>query len=159
MRYAEIKYNDIVDGEGVCVSLWVQGCPHRCKGCHNPEQWDFEGGQPLPNDIKSQLIQAISKNNVKRNFSLLGGEPLCEENYNDVFMITKSIRSAYPDIKIFCWTGYTLEELRQKYENINEFLDLIDVLIDGRYEEGLRDITLYLRGSSNQRVLKKGIDF
>lgn len=113
MRIAGLYTNDFTNGYGVCVSLFVQGCPHHCPGCHNPQTWSFSGGEELPLDIRGQIIKAISANNIIRNFSILGGEPLCPENLEEVDNIITGIRCAYPDIKIFVWTGYTLEELQQ----------------------------------------------
>lgn len=156
MKYAGIIENDVVNGQGVCVSFWTQGCPHKCPGCHNPETWSFDGGLPLPNDIKGQIIKAISANGITRNFSILGGEPLCEQNLTLTQEIVSAVRMAYPQIKIYLWTGYLLEDLTECQKSI---LDKIDVLIDGPYIEENRDITLALRGSSNQRVLYKEIDF
>ena len=159
-RYAGLIPNDFANGEGVCVSFWTQGCPHHCPDCQNPETWDFYGGKELPVDIKGQIIKAIYANNVLRNFSILGGEPLCKENVKMVDTIIKDIRIAYPQIKIFLWTGYTLEELKkQNNEYINNILSHIDVLIDGRFIKNKKDLTLKLRGSKNQRILYKNIDF
>ena len=159
-RYAGLITNDFANGEGVCVSLWVQGCPHRCHGCHNPETWNFEGGVPLPSNIKGQIIKAICANGIIRNFSVLGGEPFCEENIESVEDIISNVRIAFPDIKIFVWTGYTLEELLEKnIPAITSILSYIDVLVDGRFIEEERDLTLKLRGSKNQRILYKGTDF
>ena len=159
-RYAGLITNDFVNGTGVCVSFWTQGCPHRCPGCHNPETWDFEGGKELPTDIKGQIIKAICANGIIGNFSILGGEPLCPQNLEEVDNIITSVRTAFPHIKIFIWTGYTLEEL-QKIKNFHiiNILSQIDVLIDGLYKEDEKDITLELRGSKNQRILYRGIDF
>ena len=159
-RYAGLMTNDFANGTGVCVSFWTQGCPHHCKGCQNPETWDFEGGLELPTDIRGQIIKAICANGITRNFSVLGGEPLCSQNIEEVDQIITSVRAAFPQIKIFVWTGYTLEELqKEKNEHIINILSKIDVLIDGKYEEEQRDITLELRGSKNQRILQRGIDF
>lgn len=157
MKYATIMENDYTNGENICVSFWVQGCPHRCEGCHNPAQWNFEGGKELPNDYKGQVIKAISANGITRNFSVLGGEPLCEENIKLTLDIITAVRVAYPHIKIFLWTGYTLEEL--KHPLIKDILSKIDVLIDGPYIQSQRDVTLKLRGSTNQRILYKNVDF
>lgn len=156
MRYAGLETNDIINGEGVCVSFWTQGCPHKCVGCHNPETWDYGEGLELPNDIRGRIIKAISANGLTRNFSVLGGEPLCKNNLALTLDIVSAVRIAYPGIKIFLWTGYTKEELDLEQ---TEVLKYIDVLIDGPFIQELRDTTLKLRGSSNQRVLKKGIDF
>lgn len=161
MKYAGLKANDIVDGIGVCVSVWVQGCPIHCKGCHNPETWDFNGGIEIQSDkLIDEIIELISKNGVKRNLSILGGEPLAYENLSFVYNLINRVRVAYPDITIYLWTGQTLEDLQQEFNPfINEILTSIDVLIDGPYVEELRDISLPLRGSSNQRVLYKNKDF
>lgn len=161
MRYAGLKLNDTVDCEtGICVSLWTQGCPHHCVGCHNPQTWDYEGGMEVPLDLRGQIIKAISDHNVNRSFSVLGGEPLCYQNKEFVDEIITAVRVAYPNIKIYVWTGYTLEELQSlKDENINNILKQIDVLIDGRFNIEKRDIRNRLYGSTNQRVLRKGIDF
>ena len=159
-KYAGLIANDFANGTGTCVSFWTQGCPHHCAGCQNPETWDFEGGKELPTDIKGQIIKAICANNIVRNFSVLGGEPLCEENIDKVNEIVTAVRAAFPQIKIFLWTGYTLEELKNKdNEKINNILSQIDVLIDGPFIKKERDITLNLRGSRNQRILYKKIDF
>ena len=155
MRLAGLKINDCVDGEGITVSLWTQGCPHRCKGCHNSDTWDFNGGyEDNTNEIKGKIVKAISENNIMRNFSVLGGEPLCEQNVEEIMHIVTAVRTAYPAIKIFLWTGYTYEELLEKNNcYINQILTMIDILIDGRFVQEERDLTLYLRGSRNQRVI------
>ena len=160
MKYYGYIPNDFINGENISVSLWTAGCPHRCKGCHNSEMWDYENGYEVPIDIKGQLIKAISANGLVRNFSILGGEPLSEKNRDFILTIVQAIRTAYPSIKIFLWTGYTIEELKNMEDKkINSILENIDVLIDGKYDESLRDVTLELRGSSNQRILKRNIDF
>ena len=159
-RYAGLIKNDFANGTGTCVSFWTQGCPHRCPGCQNPETWNFNGGKEVPTDIRGQIIKAICANNITRNFSVLGGEPLCKENLEEVDKIITSVRTAFPQIKIFVWTGYLLEDLKKKHDNkINHILSQIDVLIDGPYIDAERDITLELRGSKNQRILYQGLDF
>ena len=160
MKYAGIIYDDFVNGENVCVSLWMQGCHFHCKGCHNQQTWDFNGGYEMPENFESDILKAISKNGIQRNFSLLGGEPLCPENRAFVCNLIKKVRETYPTIKIFVWTGYELEELRAENDKaINEILENIDVLITGRFILEQRDITLPLRGSRNQKILYKGEDF
>ena len=155
MRLAGLKLNDCIDGEGISVSLWTQGCPHHCKGCHNPETWSFEGGyEDETNEIRGQIVKALRANNIQRNFSILGGEPLCEQNIEDVFTILTCVRMAYPHIKIFLWTGYTYEYLLSlNNKTINGILSKVDVLVDGLFIEEQRDISLHLRGSRNQRVI------
>ena len=159
-RYAGLITNDFANGIGTCVSFWTQGCPHHCLGCQNPETWDFNGGMEVPTDMRGQIIKAICANGIIRNFSILGGEPLCDENLDEVDKIITGVRTAYPHIKIFLWTGYTLEELLKKRDKkISNILSQIDVLIDGPFIQEKRNITLELRGSENQRILYRGIDF
>lgn len=157
MRIASIIENDVVNGEGVCVSLWVQGCPHSCPGCHNPETWDFDGGYEMDiQTLTAKLIYLIDKNGIQRNFSILGGEPLAPCHVQDIIKIICSIKELFPRIKIFLWTGYTIEELVEQHNpHINYILSNIDVLIEGRYIKEQRDLTLKLRGSRNQRILTK----
>lgn len=158
MKIATLNKNDFINGEGVSVSLWMQGCPHHCKGCHNPEQWNFDGGNEIDiNKLLQEIFAAIDANGIQRNFSILGGEPLAPQNVEDTYYILKQVKQKFPSIKTFVWTGYVLEELKTMYQE--HILDDIDVLIDGRFELDKRDITLKLRGSSNQRILLKGTDF
>lgn len=154
MRYAKIMPNDIVDGEGICVSFWTQGCPHRCVGCHNPETWDFNGGiEEEPSILINKILTLLRKNNVKRNLSILGREPLCPQNIDFIFELCQQVKEKYPDTKIFLWTGYYKEKLKQEIQNKIE--KYIDILIDGPFILEQRDLTLKLRGSRNQRILTK----
>ena len=157
MKYAAIKENDIVDGEGICVSFWTQGCPFRCKGCHNPETWSFDGGiEEDENTLLNKILYLIDKNNVQRNLSILGGEPLCKQNREFVAKLVIATKRRFPNIKIFLWTGYKIEFLKNINDsNIKIILKNIDTLIDGPLDEEQRDISLKLRGSKNQRVLDK----
>ncbi len=158
MRVANLNKNDTVNGEGICVSLWVQGCPHHCKGCHNPDQWDFNGGEYVNNwHLIDKIAEAITANGIQRNFSILGGEPLAPQNINDTYQILWHIKEKFPSIKTFVWTGYTLKQLQEMYKDT--LLENIDVLIDGPFIESQRDITLKLRGSKNQRILYRGVDY
>ena len=156
MRYAGIIENDVVNGEGICVSFFTQGCPHRCEGCFNPETWDYEGGHELPENIEDILYNKISANGIRRNFSILGGEPLCPENQELVDRLTRFVRARFPQLKIFIWTGYTMEELKQINNSVLEkILDRTDVLITGRFILAEKDLTLPLRGSYNQQIWRK----
>jgi len=167
MRYAGLIKDDIVDcDDGICVSLWMQGCPHHCKGCHNPETWDFNGGiEKTRNKLIDDVISSLTQNGVKRNFSILGGEPLTPENIVDTANIIHNVRNKFKDIKIYLWTGYEFDKLEfEGFRNINnralrQIKKDVDVVIDGPYKEELRDTRLLLRGSSNQRILYKGKDF
>lgn len=159
MRYAAIIPNDYVNGEGICVSVWMQGCPHRCKGCHNADMWDFQGGiEESDIEVINKIKTALSANGINRNLSILGGEPLCKENIRNTALIVLYTKINHPDSKIFLWTGYTIDEIPNNfpYSVIKEY---VDVIIDGPYLEDKRDTSLKLRGSSNQRILKQGIDF
>lgn len=158
MRIADIKYNDIVDGEGVCLSVWTQGCPHRCPGCHNPETWDFNGGYEIDKDkVIEDILKNINVNGIQRNLSILGGEPLCDANINFTVKLLAKAKEKYPTIKTFVWTGYTIDELKNMYPLL--ILRNVDILIEGRYIQEQRDITLELRGSRNQKILRRGVDF
>lgn len=158
VKFAAINKNDFINGEGVCVSLWMQGCPHHCKGCHNPEQWDFNGGKEIDIDILiNEILIAIEANGIQRNFSILGGEPMTQRNISNTLYILGQVKKHFPNIKTYVWTGYTIEELLSLYNK--EILQNIDILIDGRFILEERDITLKLRGSKNQRILYKGTDF
>lgn len=155
-RYNAIIENDVVNGEGICVSFFVQGCPHRCAGCFNPETWDFTGGREYTSDIKWEIIKLISANNVQRNFSILGGEPMSARNLKMTEEIITAVRAAYPYIKIYLWTGFYLHDLISlEDKDINSILSKIDYVIDGPFEEDKKDLNLKLRGSSNQKIWEK----
>lgn len=162
MRYAGILKNDCSAGEGVCVSFFTQGCPHRCKGCHNPETWNFEGGQEFTAETLKEVLTAISANNIERNFCIMGGEPLCKENAFLTCLLLLEVKEKYPNIKTYVWTGYTYEDLIHypPHEKIPTILELADYLIDGPYVQEERDVTLKMRGSRNQRIwdLKNNIE-
>ena len=158
MRIAGLTKNDTTNGEGICVSLWVQGCPHHCKGCHNPDSWNFNGGEYINNwRLIEQISEAITANGIQRNFSILGGEPFAPQNIDDTYQILWHIKERFPSIKTFVWTGYTLQQLQDLYEDT--LLDNVDVLIDGPFIKAERDITLKFRGSKNQRILYRGVDY
>lgn len=155
-RYAKIMNNDIIDGSNVCVSFWVQGCPLHCKGCHNPSTWNFQEGLEYTDHTKWEIIEAIGANGIQRNFSVLGGEPFALQNIDMTEEVISAVRQAYPNIKIFVWTGYTKEELAQRYFiQLEHILGMIDVLIDGPFIQEQRNLDLKLRGSENQRVWVK----
>ena len=160
MRYADIIYNDIVAGDGLCVSFYTQGCPHHCPGCHNPETWNFDGGKEFKPDLIDDILKGLTAQDIERSFCILGGEPLCGENLFLTTLLVKTIKEQKPDTKIYVWTGYTYEELTKSTSpHMKIILDNIDVLIDGPFIQEERDITLALRGSKNQRILYKNIDF
>lgn len=151
MRYASIKPNDSINGEGVCVSLFVQGCEGKCPNCFNKETWNFNGGKPFGGRELQYIKHSLTANGIKRNFSILGGEPLHSNNIKEVTTIINEIKTFDNSIKIYVWTGYLYEDLLKKYGE--KIFKNIDVLIDGRFEMKEKDVTLKLRGSSNQRII------
>lgn len=159
MRYAGIIKNDFSAAPGTSVTFFTQGCPHRCEGCHNPETWDFEGGEEVTHDTILEVIEAITANGLHRNLCIMGGEPLCSENQFLTNLIINSVKEKLPDTKIYLWTGYCLEDLDLNNNRIKSILEQVDCLIDGSYDKTKRDVSLFMRGSSNQRILYKGIDY
>lgn len=154
MRYAGINYNDMCAAPGVSVTLFTQGCPHHCEGCHNPETWDFDGGKEFTPDVLRKIVEGLVHNGVKRNFCIMGGEPLCEQNTLLTLMTIQYVKQRLPEIKIYLWTGYYYEQLLKSSDpKIPLILKEIDVLVDGPFIKTLRDITLKMRGSSNQNII------
>ena len=114
MKYAGIIKNDIANGPGIRVSFWVQGCPHKCYNCQNPETWDFNGGKEFTAETLQEIKDALTANGIMRNLSILGGEPLCQENLFLTMLVIKEVKEQFPNINIYLWTGYTIEELKGK---------------------------------------------
>lgn len=156
MKISKIKDNDVANGIGISMSVWTQGCPHHCKGCFNKITWNYEDGRVFTDDDLNYIIENINKNNIKRNLSILGGEPLCPENIDGVINLCKEFKKQYPKNLIYLWTGYVVEEFN---DTQNEVFKYVDVLVDGKFEEDKKDPSLKLRGSSNQRIYyKRDID-
>jgi anaerobic ribonucleoside-triphosphate reductase activating protein len=154
MKYSGLIRNDLAAAPGVSVSFFTQGCPHRCKGCHNPETWDFEGGKEFTPEVLHEIYDALAANGVERSFCIMGGEPMCQENLFLTCMLLQNIKLRFPQVKIYLWTGYYYEQLLQMADpKVELILDMVDVLIDGPYDEKKRDITLKMRGSSNQSII------
>lgn len=154
MRYAGINYNDMCAAPGVSVTLFTQGCPHHCEGCHNPETWDFNGGKEFTPEVLRKIVAGLTKNSIKRSFCIMGGEPLCEQNTLLTLMTIQYVKQRLPEVKIYLWTGYYYEELLKSPDpKIPLILKEVDVLIDGPFVKPLRDITLKMRGSSNQNII------
>ena len=154
MKYSGLIRNDLAAAPGVSVTFFTQGCPHRCKGCHNPETWDFNGGKEFTPKVLNEIYEALGANGINRNFCVMGGEPMCDENLLLTCMVLQNVKLHFPQIKIYLWTGYYYEQLLKKTDpKIKIILDMVDVLIDGPYEENNRDITLKMRGSSNQNII------
>lgn len=169
MRYAQIRSMDISNGEGVGVSLFVQGCPFHCKNCFNSDTWDFNGGKELTEEIKDKFMKLIDRPYIKR-VSFLGGECLADQNLDEVLKLVKQIRNSYPDKTIWLYTGFEWNSLMSKicqptfpdkdFERIieihkkrKEIISNVDVLVDGEYIDEQKDLSLKFRGSKNQRVI------
>lgn len=152
MKYSGLILNDMAAAPGVSVSFFVQGCPHRCKGCFNPETWNFTGGKEFTNEVLEKIINGLTANGIERSLCILGGEPLCPENAPLTELVINEVKKKLPNIKIYIWTGYI-------YENIAERADLANILqqthclVDGPFILEERDITLKMRGSRNQRII------
>lgn len=151
MRYASIREMDISNGDNIGISLFVQGCPFHCYNCFNPETWNFNGGKEWNEQIEKQFISLAKHDYVKR-LSILGGEPLCPENRTEIKWLCMDLKYKFPNKNIWLYTGYTWEEIL-KDNTLLTILPFVDVLVDGRYIDNKRDITLHWRGSSNQRVI------
>lgn len=149
MKYLDIKTCDINNGDGVRVSLWVAGCHFHCKGCHNKHTWDFNQGKEFTNSTYLELVSCLTSE-MPKGLTIIGGEPLAPSNYEDVLLICKSLKEDYPEVNIWIYTGYYYDELVEIGKH--EIFDYIDVLVDGRFEEELKDESLEFRGSSNQRI-------
>lgn len=149
MRYAQIRSLDISNGEGVGVALYTQGCRFHCKNCFNSELWDYTKGKEWSSEVEDYLVSLLSRDYIDR-ISFLGGEPLSEENLEDLDNLLNRIRRECPSKKIWMYTGYTYEVIKDRLSYI---LKNVDVLVDGLYVDELRDLKLEFRGSSNQRVI------
>ncbi|MDE6441852.1 MAG: anaerobic ribonucleoside-triphosphate reductase activating protein [Clostridia bacterium] len=157
MNYATIKWYDISNGPGVRVSLYVSGCRNHCKNCFNPETWDFAYGEPFTRDIENKIIKAMIPDYIK-GFTLLGGDPFEPENAEVIAPFLERLREQFPQKSFWCFTGYDYEAdlLTGKKGNIDtvmRILKCLDVLVDGRFVEELKDLNLLFRGSSNQRII------
>lgn len=164
MRYASIRNLDISNGEGVGVSLFVQGCDRHCFNCFNPNTWDFNGGKEWTEETKNKFIKLIDRPYINR-ISILGGEPLAEQNLDEVLSLIKEIRISFPEKTIWLYTGYELSEIikQEQYEKVSgipsvwskrwKIISNIDVLVDGEYIDEQKDLTLKWRGSKNQHVI------
>ncbi len=158
MHYCNIKPRDIADGVGVRVTLFVSGCRNHCKNCFQPETWAFDYGEPFTPEVEDSLLAEMAPAYVD-GLTLLGGEPGEAENQRGLVPFLRRVREEQPQKTIWCYSGFTWEQLtgkepsRCRCEVTDEFLSLLDVLVDGPFVEELHDITLLFRGSSNQRLI------
>ena len=167
MRFASMRNLDISNGEGVGVSLFVQGCDRHCFNCFNPDTWDFNGGKEWTEETKNKFIKLIDKPYINR-ISVLGGEPLAEQNLDEVLSLIKEIRIFFPEKTIWLYSGYNFDLLNSKYNEYKytpfaanadewltrwEIISNVNVLVDGEYIDEQKDITLKWRGSKNQNCI------
>ena len=147
MNYAKIKPVDVANGEGVRVSLFVSGCSHHCKGCFNSELWDYDAGEEFNGEVLIDILQACSPSHIA-GLSLLGGEPLDPNNLKLTLLLCRKFKQVYPNKTIWCYTGYEWDRIKHL-----DILKYVDVLVDGKFVQELKDPRLKFRGSSNQRII------
>ena len=156
MNYAAIKKRDIANGPGVRVTLFVSGCTHRCPACFNEVVWDFNYGEPFTKEVEDQLLELMEPDFVA-GMTLLGGEPFEPANQRALLPFIHRVKERFPNKPLWCYSGYTLEELqgesRARCGVTDEMLSLIDVLVDGRFILAQKNIRLRFRGSENQRLI------
>lgn len=157
MYYAEIKYCDIANGPGVRTSLFVSGCTHHCPGCFNEIAWDFRYGEPFTEETEDKIIESMRPAWIA-GLTLLGGEPLEHVNQQGLLPLLRRMRTELPGKTIWCFTGYTFEtdvlgRMCKEWPETEELLSLIDILVDGKFIEEQKNISLQFRGSENQRVI------
>ena len=157
MNYCNVKNCDIANGVGVRVSLFVSGCRNRCKNCFQPETWDFNYGKPFDEQTEEKLMKMLAPSYIN-GLTVLGGEPMEPENQRALLPFLKKVKAAYPQKTIWLYTGFTLEELRSPdcrahTEYTEDILKLLTVLVDGRFVEEKKNISLRFRGSENQRLI------
>lgn len=149
IRLAGVVRESIVDGPGLRFVVFCQGCPHGCKGCHNQETHDFKGGYDC--DI-SKIVDAVEKDPLLDGVTFSGGEPFCQPEA--FYSLAQELKKLRPDLNLMAYSGYIYEELTaMKSEAVDKLLSMLDLLVDGRYVQDKRDLTLLFRGSSNQRVI------
>ena len=149
MKYAQIREMDVTNGNGIGVALFTQGCPYHCKNCFNPETWDFDKGTDWTKETEDKIIELLKPEYITR-LTILGGEPLIERNIEPLTALLKRVKGVYPNKQVWLYTGGNFEALEGLYEEIFQY---IDILVDGRYIDDLRDYKLKWRGSSNQRII------
>ena len=157
MNYAELKLYDVANGPGIRISLFVSGCTRGCKECFNKEAWDFNYGKPFTNEVIDDIINYLKPDYVE-GLTILGGEPFEHSNQQGLLPLLKKVRETYPDMSIWCFSGYDFEEdimgrMYKEWPETKEMLSHIDVLVDGRFMVELKDLRLKFKGSSNQRTI------
>ncbi len=157
MNFCNIKPLDIANGSGIRVSLFVSGCRHHCKGCFQPETWDFSYGEEFTKEVEDKILELLKKPQIK-GLTVLGGEPFEPENQKGLTPFLKRVKKEFPNKDIWCYTGYLfdkelLSSSKARCEFTDEMLSYIDVLVDGRFVESKKNLMLKFRGSENQRII------
>ena len=156
MNFASIKKCDVANGIGVRVSLFVSGCTHHCKNCFNEEAWDFGYGKPFTKEDEKEVLKLLEPSYIS-GLSLLGGEPLEPCNQLGLITLLRNFKKQYPNKTLWCYSGYTFEYITntmfKTLPYTKEILSYVDVLVDGKYVDDLKDLKLRFRGSSNQRII------
>lgn len=157
MRYATIKKCDVANGTGIRVSIFVSGCHHHCKGCFNSDAWDFNFGNEYNENVEEAILKELDKSYIQ-GLSLLGGEPLEYVNQKGLLSLVTKAKKRHPEKTIWCYTGYKFDEdvmqnMINKWPETKELVSNLDIVVDGKYDEELRNLNLKFRGSSNQRII------
>lgn len=157
MYYSEIKECDIANGPGVRVTIFVSGCTHHCKGCFNEMTWDFQYGRQFGEQDIEKILKLLEPSYIA-GLTLLGGEPMEYVNQQGLLPLLRNVKEKYPDKSVWCYTGYQfdkdiLQDFCKKWQETQEMLSYLDVVVDGEFVEELKDISLRFRGSSNQRII------
>lgn len=153
MNYSGIKYSDMINGPGIRVSLFVSGCSHGCKGCFNKETWNPKYGEAFTEKQEQEIMQYFHKYPMLlRGLSLLGGDPTYHGNLETLNSFVEKFRKEFPEKDVWLWTGYTWEEILKRKELL-ELIQKCDVIVEGKFEEEQKDLSLQWRGSKNQRVI------
>lgn len=176
MYYGEIKTCDIANGPGVRTTIFVSGCRHHCEGCFQPETWNFKYGKPFTEETRDEILKSLKPDYI-RGLTILGGEPFEPENQKVLVELLKDVRRYFPKKDVWCFSGYLFEEITGKQECelkqtsegamkddlsdahprcdvTDEMLSLIDILVDGEFQQDKKDLSLQFRGSSNQRIIR-----
>lgn len=147
MRYHNITKDDMLNGDGLRVVLWVAGCTHGCKGCHNPITWDIHGGIEFDEAARQEIFTEMEKSYIS-GLTFSGGDPLHPENRKEITALARELKQKYPDKTLWMYTGFTWDEVDDL-----PVMQYIDVLVDGEFVKALLDNQLHWKGSSNQRVI------
>lgn len=167
MNYLQITHEDVCNGDGLRVVLWLSGCSHHCYNCQNPQTWNPDSGIPFDKSAKQEIFDELSKDYIS-GLTLTGGDPLYENNLDEVLKLVKEIRNSFPEKTIWLYTGYSWDDIWENnsiiiddytlqvyedYKKRQEIIKLCNLIVDGEYIDEQKDLTLKFRGSKNQRVI------